>query len=320
MSVGPASPAETLAQGGGSAASLPAFVELGKLKIFELWLGIALTWSLLSEDSASSGRTLALLGCALLIEAGTTSAALALDDVTGYRDGVDSSNHADSDRYGVDKPLITGQLSERQALRFGFGAAFIAVLGMLTGLAIATPVPWWLFALTIAVFLIALNYSYGLRLSYRFGGGELVTFVTVAATLMLPYALVTATISGVVVVESALVGFWMLQIAVFSNTQDAPGDRAAGRRTVAASVSPSANRIFIAAVFCASWGLLLASVATGLLAPVYLLLLLIAPLHLRQLFAGLRDRQWLVARRTGFLAFRAAAAVLFIANLLAVRG
>ena len=101
--------------------SLPAFVELGKLKIFELWLGVALAWSMLGPDYAWSSSTFALLGCALLIEVGTTSAALALDDLTGFRDGVDADNHADTDRYGIDKPLLTGRLTERQALIFGTG-------------------------------------------------------------------------------------------------------------------------------------------------------------------------------------------------------
>jgi 1,4-dihydroxy-2-naphthoate octaprenyltransferase len=189
---------------------------------------------------------------------------------------------------------------------------------MLIGLAIAAPVPWWLFAATIAVFLIGLNYSYGLRLSYWLGGGELVTFLAVAATLLLPYALVTDSVPTIVAVESALVGLWMLQIAIFSNTQDAAGDREAGRHTIAASVSPGRNEAFIAAVFVLSWGLLLVSLASGLLAPVYLLLLLVAPLHLWQLVAGLGQGRWLLARTVGFWAFRASTAVLFVANLVAV--
>ena len=189
---------------------------------------------------------------------------------------------------------------------------------MLIGLAIAAPVPWWLFALTISVFLIAVNYSYGLCLSYRFGGSELITALAVGATLLLPYALVTDTLSTIVVVESGLLGLWMLQIAIFSNTQDAAGDREADRYTIAASVSPAANKAFIVSVFALSWGLLIASLATGLFSPVYLLLLLIAPLHLWQLSAALREGQWLIARRVGFWAFRIAVVLLFVANLLAI--
>lgn len=303
-----------------ASATLAAYVDLGKLKIFELWLGVALAWSLLPSSLATSGESFALLACALTIEVGITSAALALDDVTGFRDGIDASNHAETDRYGVHKPLVAGLLTERQALMFGYGAALLAAIAMLVGLAIARPVPWWLFMATIAIVAVALNYSYGLRLSYWRGGCELVTFAATAATLLLPYALVTDGVSTIVAVQSALVGLWMLQIAIFSNTVDARGDRAAKRMTIAASSSAKANAIFIAMVFGLSWGLIVASLVLGVFSPVYLLLLVLAPLHLRQLHAGLSRRRWLVARSTGFWAFRVAVGVLFLANLVAAGG
>jgi 1,4-dihydroxy-2-naphthoate polyprenyltransferase len=296
-----------------------AYVELGKLKIFELWLGVLLTWSLLPSAYSSDPTALALLICALVIEMGTTSAALALDDVTGFRDGVDAANHADSDRYGVNKPLLSGEISERQALVFGYGAALTAILAMLVGWALAVPVPGWLFVLTIAIFLIAVNYSYGLRISYRVGGGELITCVTIGATLLLPYALVTDSISGMALVQSALLGLWMLQIAIFSNSQDAAGDREANRHTVAASVSPRTNDGFIFCVFCTSWALLVGSVVGGVLKPAFLVLLLLVPLQLRQLEAGLRHRDWMRGRAIGFWVFRLAAAILFVVNLLVLQ-
>ena len=294
-----------------------AFLELGKLRIFELWLGVFVAWSLLSEAVAWESRTLSLLACALLIEAATTSAACSLDDVTGFRDGVDFANHGDSERYGVGKPLVAGLLDERQALLFGFGAALVAAAGMLVGLAIAAPVPWWLFALALAVFFVALNYSYGLKLSYRLGGGELVMWTTIAATLLLPYGLVTDTLPLAVLLESALLGFWMLQIAIFSNSQDAAGDRNANRHTIAASVSPRANDRFIVAVFVASSGLLVGSVGFGLMPPAFLLLLLIVPLQLRQIRLGLALREWTRSRALGFWVLRLAALLLFLVNLIA---
>jgi len=296
-----------------------AYVELGKLKIFELWLGVLLAWSLLPPSYSSDPTALALLACALVIEMGTTAAALALDDVTGFRDGVDVANHTDSDRYGVNKPLLSGEINERQALVFGYGAALTAIVAMLVGWALAVPVPGWLFVLTIAIFLIGVNYSYGLRLSYRFGGGELITCVTVGATLLLPYALVTDSVPGVVLVQSALLGLWMLQIAIFSNSQDAAGDREADRHTVAASVSPRANDAFILTVFCVSWALLVGSIVGGALESAFLVLLLLVPLQVRQLVAGLRDRDWMRARAIGFWVFRLAAAALFVANLLVLQ-
>lgn len=301
----------------GALTRLAAYSDLGKLKIFELWLGVALAWSLLPSGIATSGQALALLTCALLIEVAMTSSALALDDVTGFRDGLDASNHSDTDRYGVHKPLVAGRLTERQALSFGYAAALCGVIAMLVGLAIAYPVPWWLFAATISVAAAALNYSYGLRLSYWRGGCELVTFGATAATLLLPYALVTGRVSAVAAVESALVGLWMLQIAVFSNTMDAAGDREARRMTIAASSSPRANRIFILAVFGLSSSIAAMGVVVGILPSMCLLLLLVVPLHLRQVHAGLAGHRLPVARSTGFWAFRGGVAVLFAANLVA---
>lgn len=295
---------------------LLAYAQLGKLQIVELWAGVPLAWSLL-PDGQLAIATFVLLVLSIVVEAGITSSALALDDVAGVRDGVDVANHKDTDRYGVRKPLLDGRLTEREALRFATVGAVSATLAIGASLFFVDHVPWWSPAITIAVILLALNYSYWLKLSY-IGGCELVTFVATGMTLFLPYAMITGTTSGIVVVESFLIGFWMLQIAVFSNTQDATGDRAANRMTFAASHSEIGNRVFIVCVFSCGLGVTFLGFALGLFSWWYAVALLpgwiVTTLQLR---AGFERRDWLAARANGFWAFRLYIAGLFVANLIA---
>lgn len=297
---------------------LLAYMQLGKLQIVELWAGVPLTWSLLPNDRFAT-TTFVLLTLSVVAEAGITSAALALDDVAGVRDGVDVANHKDTDRYGVRKPLLDGRLTEREALRFATVGGAAAATAIATSLLFVDTVPWWSPVLTVSVVVLALNYSYWMKLSY-IGGCEVVTFVATSMTLVLPYAMITGTISGTVVLESFLIGCWMLQIAVFSNTQDATGDRAANRMTFAASHSESGNRIFIDCVFAAGLVATALGFALGLFAWWYAVALVPGwILTSFQLRAGFKLRDWLVARSTGFWAFRLYVAGLFVANLIAMR-
>ena len=292
-----------------------AFVELGKLNVFELWFGIPVAWTLLSQEEAFSPRTLLLLALALLLKAATSSAALALDDVSGLRDGLDLRNYGDTDRYAVHKPLIDGRLSERQALAFAWLAVGIGLLSMAAAFAVAWPLPSWLVAGELLVFILALNYSYGLKLSYR-GAGELITAVAVGSTLLVPYALVAGGASTAALVQSGLIGLWMLQIAVFSNSQDRAGDRDARRWTVAAMASARGNAVFILCVFAASAALLAWGIRLGVLGPWLLVALLPAlALQARQIWLGVARGQWLAARLLGFEAFRLAVAALLVVNL-----
>jgi 1,4-dihydroxy-2-naphthoate octaprenyltransferase len=139
-------------------------------------------------------------------------------------------------------------------------------------------VPWWELLLAGGTLVLALNYSFGARLSYV-GACEAVTFLALTATVLFPYGLLTGTLTTRVTAQSILLGLWMLQIALFSNTQDAAGDREAGRLTLAARSAPAVNQRVIALVFAASWALTAVTLATGvlewwtapLLAPAWLL-------------------------------------------------
>jgi 1,4-dihydroxy-2-naphthoate octaprenyltransferase len=296
---------------------LIAFIQLGKLQIVELWLGVPIAWTLLTPAHRTGARTWMVLGLAALIEIGTTSAALALDDVSGYRDGVDFANHHDTDRYGVNKPLLDGRLSEREALIFAWSAAAVALVSLVVVFAVAPFLPWWEPVAAVATVALAINYSYGARLSY-IGGCELVTLLAMIATVILPYALLTGTLPLRTATEALLIGLWMLQIALFSNTQDAAGDREAGRLTLAARVDLGLNRRVITITFALSATIAASALAAGVLPwPIALLLIPTWLLQITQLRSGVRSGQWLRARALGFNAFRLGLVALLIGNLIA---
>jgi 1,4-dihydroxy-2-naphthoate octaprenyltransferase len=164
--------------------------------------------------------------------------------------------------------------------------------------------------------LIPVNYSYGLKLSYR-GAGELVIAIGAAGTVLIPFALVMHGVSPALGVEAVLVGLWHAQVVVFSNTHDAAGDRATGRMTIAARTSEAGNRTYIAAVFGLSFAIGTAAVATRIVPFAYLLVL--GPLWAmqgHQLWVGVGQRRWLDARRMGFLIIRIGIVGLVLANLL----
>lgn len=299
-----------------TAARLRAFFELGKLRIVELWLGFFVGVTLLDARVVRDGRALGILALILIVGVAVIAATCSLDDIVGVRDGVDQANHRGAARWGVNKPILTGQMSERHAFRFVHLLGAVAGLAYAGVLVLAWPLPAWLVVAMPVMMLIALNYSYGLKLSYR-GGGELVILIGAAGTVLIPCALIDHRADGILLVEALLVGFWHAQVVVFSNSQDAAGDRATGRMTIAARTSERGNRRYIASVFALSTGLAGLALATGILAPGYAIAL--APvwaLQALQLWRGVGQRRWLQARRIGFLVIRVGVLALALANLL----
>lgn len=292
-----------------------ALFELGKLRIVELWIGFFVGVTLLDASALHAGRSLALLALILVAGIAVIAATCSLDDIVGVRDGVDQANHRDSTRWGVNKPILTGELSEGRAFRFVHGLAVVVAVCLAAIGVLAWPLPGWLLVLIPALMLIAVNYSYGLKLSYH-GAGEAVILVGAAGTVLIPPALIQHTLSPQLLVEALLVGFWHAQVVVFSNTQDAAGDRATGRMTMAARTSERGNRRYIVGVFLVSLGLGVGGLIVGALPATYVWAL--APiwgLQAWQLWTGVGARQWLRARRIGFAIIRVGVAALVLANL-----
>jgi 1,4-dihydroxy-2-naphthoate octaprenyltransferase len=292
-----------------------SLLELGKFKIVELWLGFFVGVSLLGAHWLGDWRAVLTLVLILLVGIAVIAATCSLDDLIGWRDGVDQANHIGRARSGVNKPLLSGRLRAEQASSFIVLLGAVIVLGIAATVALAWPLPIWLVALMLVMMAVALNYSYGLKLSYH-GAGELVIWVGGAGTVLIPYALVAQELTPMLLLQSFLVGSWHAQVVVFSNTYDVQGDRATGRRSIATRLSAPANKAFITAVFVLSWLVTLGFFGAGLASP-WLLVALVPVwfLQVRQLVQGVGQQQWLLARRTGFWVLRVGILALTVANL-----
>ena len=296
-----------------------SYRQLSKLYVFDQYLGVPLAWSLLDRETATAGRTVAVLAVCLVCLVAVVAASVALDDVQGFRDGSDSENYAPREgapRKRQRKPLLDGQLSERDALRFAAGSAALGLLALAGAFAVAPHRPWWTWLAAGLCTLSSLHYSWGLKLSYV-GLEEPILIGGTACTLLIPFGLVSGGATASALVAGALFGFWMMSVSVFSNTHDAEADRRVGRWTVPARASAAVNRRFIVAVFACCWVLLVAGIAGGAL-PWWLGLAILPALALqgRQLRAGLGRGDNLLARTLGFQAYRAMIVALLVSNLL----
>ncbi|MDI2027038.1 UbiA family prenyltransferase [Saccharopolyspora sp. TS4A08] len=292
-----------------------SYLRLGKFDVYDYYLGILVVASAAPTEPGT--LLLFLLGAVAVIVAG-----VAFDDITGFRDGSDLVNYGSDDRLRkkLRKPLVAGTLTEAEALRFAWGAAGIGAL--LWGAAILTAPhgPMWTVVLLAVVFAAALQYSYGLKLSYR--GFQEAFLVVLGATLVLaPYGLITGQFSGFVLVQAVLFGMGPLMFGVYSNTNDVDGDRAVARPTVAALTSRRGNARFIAALSVGEFLLGALASLTGV-APWWFALLLLpaTALRARQYHLGFAVGDIMRARKLGFTAHRTCVALLVLANVLVALG
>jgi 1,4-dihydroxy-2-naphthoate octaprenyltransferase len=300
--------------------SAGAYARLVKLSAFDHYLSIPLCWTLLALPQAMRARTGWELALALVTIAGCVWATVALDDIQGSRDGTDLANLEKANgverRDVANKPLISGALTVAEVRRFAIACVLCGVGSLVALYVIVGGRPHWFFPLAAGLFAVALQYSSGLRVSYR-GGQETVLAVTAAAAVFCPFVLITGHVTARAGIESLLVGIWMLQVSAFSNTFDRDGDRRSGRSTVAATLETEANNRFIVAVFCAGWLTVAGGIASGAL-PALLAVVFIPVLatQARQLMTGVGRGQLLHARRLGFTAFRMGVAALVAVNLI----
>jgi 1,4-dihydroxy-2-naphthoate octaprenyltransferase len=275
-------------------------------------------WTLLAPALRDEPRALATLVLLSLGWVGVVAATVTFDDVTGYRDGSDKRNY-DPDqgvlRSRERKPLLDGRLTVREAARFGYASVAWALLMLSAAVLVAPQRPVWAVVLVAFVLLTSVQYSHGLKFSYR-GGQELVLFCCTALTVLLPYALATGEATALVLAESYLFGLWSLLVSVYSNINDLTGDRAAGRRNMATRTSPSGYRVFIAVLTATEPAAVLAVVALGAV-PAWFVFFLVPVLWVRarQVAAGLADGNPLQARKLGIKAHRLGVVVLLAANV-----
>ncbi|HEY3502322.1 MAG TPA: UbiA family prenyltransferase [Actinocatenispora sp.] len=295
-----------------------AYARLAKLDVFDYYLSLVVVWSLVGPALWWQLRTVAVLVVLLAGQVCVAAAMVCFDDVTGYRDGSDAAN------YGPDaparrlarKPLLAGTLTEREAIRFGWVTAAAGTALWVLAVALAPHRPLWTILLAALCVASAVQYSWGLKLSYR-GGQEVFLAGLGVGWVLAPYGLLAGDPGPFVVVQAVLFGLGPLLFGVWSNTNDIPGDAAVGRITVATRVSARGNRTFIGALTVAE--IVLVFVAPWAGAPWWfpLALLPLVAARVGQLVTGLARGDILTARRLGIRAHRLTVVLLVGVNLVA---
>jgi 1,4-dihydroxy-2-naphthoate octaprenyltransferase len=298
--------------------TLSAYARLANLKVYFQWIPALVAWSLVPQPFGLSASELAAL---TLFAAGVIAvacAAGALDDVQGAADGIDQAAYAAEDalRSRAGKPLVQGEIDEQDARRFAITMAATGLGLGATAVLIAPHSPWWLVMSWLCAGYVATQYSYGLKVSYR-GLGELLLALEAVAVFSVPVTFLTGAMSVQACFEAYLLGTLFAQVTLFSSSQDAEVDRAAGRMTMAARLSPGGNRRLIVTVFATGWTVTAVGLVTGVLS-LWLVLALMPmwAIQGRQLVNGLGRRRWLLARFYGWRACDAGVLALVLVNLL----
>lgn len=296
-----------------------SYARLGKLDVYDYYPSIAVALSaVLLPIAGLPPATVVTLALFLLGAVFVIVAMVALDDVTGYRDGSDAANYGPDNplRNKLRKPLVAGTLTLREALGFGWATAVIGAVLWAAAMATAPHLPTWTVVLVVALFTVSIQYSYGLKISYH-GFQEIFLAGLGAGLVMGAYGLAAGHFSAFVLVQGALFGFGPLLFGVYSNTNDIPGDRAVGRLTVACLVSPKGNAVFIGSLSVAEFLIGAVSSAVGIAPWWFVLLMLpVTVLRARQYLTGFRQGDIMRARMLGFPAHRVSTVLLITANLI----
>jgi 1,4-dihydroxy-2-naphthoate octaprenyltransferase len=297
---------------------MQAYARLANLYFYDYYLCVLVVWALVPVTSRLHDSVLLTLLLVVLGWVGVVAATVTFDDVTGYRDGSDDRNYAPNQavlRNRANKPLITGELTVGQALRFGYAAMLLGAAMWALAFLVAPHRPGWAAPLAAFVLLISVQYSYGLKLSYH-RAQELVLLLSPGLLVLLPYGLVTGEVNGLILIESYLFGLWSLLVSLYSNLNDVDGDRAAGRRNLATSCSPAAYRRVVAAISATESAAILAAPALGAVSWWFAAFLVpVLLIRLRQVWTGLGKGEFLTARKLGITAHRIGTITLIIANL-----
>ncbi|MGE5187269.1 MAG: prenyltransferase [Acidobacteriota bacterium] len=275
-----------------------AYLHLLKLNVPELAL-----YSLSAAALAPAGKKLLIVEpLFLLFTFCCTTLTNVLDDIAGYRDGVDRLNVTKAKR-NIVKPLLTGELTTDDAWRAAkliiiCAAVIAALLGALS------PQPVLSFAALAALIGVVTQYSYGLKLSYR-ALGELVIIYGIAASILIPYALASGAMPPPSVWWVALMaGLPYAAQIVCSNAVDHDGDKAAGRRTLTVLVGVRHAPWVSLGLFLCFWSAYAAGLALRVLPLGALLWLPLAAGHARYLQLFWREQR-VEARLLSFNLIRA---------------
>jgi 1,4-dihydroxy-2-naphthoate octaprenyltransferase len=156
-----------------------------------------------------------------------------------YSDGVRGT---DAVRVGPLRLVASGTASPGAVKRAAFVA--FAVAGA-AGLALAAVAAWWLLAVGAVCVAAAWLYTGGPRPYGYVGLGEVSVFAFfgVVATVGTAYVQ-TDRLTGLELLTALPVGLLAVSLLVVNNLRDIPGDTAAGKRTLAVRLGPTATRWF----------------------------------------------------------------------------
>ena len=307
------------------AQTLSVYARLGNMKVYIQWLPPLIAWSLLADPfglsaAAAAALILFMLACLAGAAAGGT-----LDDLQGFRDGIDQRTYGASDAVGgfqakrdaSIKPLVTGEVTDAEAHRFGIAIGLVSVALGIAAFLIAPESPWWLGPLWVLWVFACSQYGYGLKVSYH-GPGELLLGIVIGATVCFPLLFLEGELSWTGAFEAYLIGTLLSQVTLFSMVYDRGVDAAAGRRTLAVRLPPPAYRILLVAWIATGWVVAVTGFAVGAL-DVWLLLawLPVWAVQVAQLVYGVKRGDPLTARLLGWHAFDVAFVTFILANLLA---
>ncbi len=304
--------------------TVSVYVRLGNMKVYIQWLPALIGWSLVADPLGLGGAEVAAL--ALFTLACLTGAASggALDHLQGFRDGIDQQTYGAGEVTGgyqtksdaSIKPLVTGEITDPEARRFGIGIGVVSVALGVAAIVIAPDAPSWLIPLWGAWVLASSQYAYGLKISYH-GPAELLLGVEIAAIVCFPVIFLDGALTWNTAFQAYLIGTLFSQVTLFSMVYDRPADASAGRLTLAVRLSPQAYRVLLACWIVLGWIVATAGFALGVL-ELWLLAawLPVWAMQVGQLLYGVVREDALTARLLGWHAFDVAFVTFVSANLL----
>lgn len=241
-----------------AATRLRGLFRLSKIAVYQHYYGWALAWLMAGRAAGRQGGATAAMLLFLLGSAGIVSAACAADDIAGFRNGSDAINYQAGERSRKihKKPLLSGALTEGEALVFAACAGAVTVIAgaaAFWALDWSAPVAAWVLYLAGAAF--SVQYSEGLKLSYRTGGAETLLCLATAFGLLAPYIAVAHGWSPAAVIVAMLLGLWLVMVSSYSNVNDARGDGEVGRKTLAVATGPGVFKTVMVVLFLTSAGL-----------------------------------------------------------------
>ena len=303
--------------------TLSVYVRLGNMKVYIQWLAPLIGWSMVADPFGLSATEVTALVLFMLACLTGTAAGGALDDVQGYRDGIDQQTYTKNARGGFQaknnrsvKPIVNGEISVEDAHRFGIAIALASFVLGSVAISIAPEAPAWLIPLWAVWVFVCSQYGYGSKVSY-YGGAELLLGLVIVTIVWFPVVILDGELTQTVVFQAYLIGTLLSQVTLFSMVHDKAVDAAAGRRTLAVRLSLPTYKLAVVAWFATGWVVAVTGFAVGALDGWVLLAWLpVFALQVYQLVLGLYHADPLAARQVGWHVFDVAFVTFIVANLL----